>query len=1070
MRLLRGMLATAIVTVAVAGSAYAQALGQIHGKVTDNTAAVMPGVTVTVAGTGLQQPLVAVTSQSGTYSFPVVPIGTYAVTFELSGFKKVTREGVMLTTGFDATVDMKMEIGKVEEAVTVISESPLVDTKKTTTGGDFTVDQMLKIPTARDPWQVINMAPSIVLSGVNVGGSSSGQQLTVSAFGQSGSVQWNLEGGNITDMSSNSSPAYFNFDSFQEIQVVTAGGDVSVQSAGVFINLITKSGSNVLKGAADTTFENASMQGQNVTQAQFNTDLGTSVNSTGLSGNPLHKIANYDGDVGGPIMKNKLWFWGSTDYQDINVGVSNFFNTSLAGCNPPPSTFAQLSAVQGCLNNDKTTIQDFNGKLNYQLNTTNKFQFLFQSDRKLRNNRGATSNTATAATQSQYSSGGAWKFQNPTYQLTHTWLPSDKLVFVNQMTYVQGGFFLDYHDNTTCGSSTYARDLAGQDPTDPTCEWNIQNLSNHTTGFSSRALGTSYQTVRPSWEVKTDDNYFLPHVLGGDHAIKFGVGWRKNPVLSFSHSSGGGGATYDCVGNSTANCGTIGADGANNQFVAPGSAVGLVPFQADLIRDSLTNYDWWTWDSYIQDSYTTKRLTISGGVRQDWQDSKFLGGCVQANVINPAILPGQCENAVGTGHSFNNFSPRVSATYDLTGHGTTAIHGSFNYYYQTKITLANALDNLATTVDLTWGPNQKSGACATAAGAPCWTDANHDGFIQANELIGVPTSNTGLFANGVLTNATPNLDPNLTLNRTREEVLGVDHQLAGNLHASVDYTHRYTDLGSASYIVGTQPGAAGFPAQNLWVQETFTDPQTGISAPYFVTCAGCVLPTGGLFTTNSLTYQTFNGASVTLTKRLSNRWQGNVSYQWNDFRGFTPTGSFGTSGSTPGNPTGIIFTNGFTNNTPDYVIKGFASVELPWYGLLAATNWNLNQGNVRSETISGPGTIANCPPGTPSAQCTASGSAGSTIKYNTFAFQNFGTTRLPTVNLIDVSVSKNLDFGRQKLTVTLNCFNVLNINTIQGFSSNTASNNGLNGASGSFLAINSIVPPRVFRIDLRYAF
>ena len=140
----------------------------------------MPGVTVTVAGTGLQQPLVAVSSQS-TYSFPVVPVGTYSVTFELSSFKKVTREVVILTTGFDATVDMKMEIGKVEEAVTRRLESPLVDTKKTTTGGDFTVDQLLKVPTARDPWQVINMAPSIVLSGVNVGGSASGQQLGISA-------------------------------------------------------------------------------------------------------------------------------------------------------------------------------------------------------------------------------------------------------------------------------------------------------------------------------------------------------------------------------------------------------------------------------------------------------------------------------------------------------------------------------------------------------------------------------------------------------------------------------------------------------------------------------------------------------------------------------------------------------------------------------------------------------------------------------------------------------------------------------------------------------------------------
>src|SRR5215469_13557805 len=81
MRFLRGMLATAILSVVVASTAYAQAIGQIHGKVTDNTNAIVPGVTVTVAGTGLQQPLTAVTTASGTYSFPNVPIGTYSVTF-----------------------------------------------------------------------------------------------------------------------------------------------------------------------------------------------------------------------------------------------------------------------------------------------------------------------------------------------------------------------------------------------------------------------------------------------------------------------------------------------------------------------------------------------------------------------------------------------------------------------------------------------------------------------------------------------------------------------------------------------------------------------------------------------------------------------------------------------------------------------------------------------------------------------------------------------------------------------------------------------------------------------------
>src|SRR6185437_16855134 len=88
MRIALRALWAAILTVSIVAPAYAQAIGAIHGTVTDNTGAVMPGVTVTVAGTGLQRPLTAATTQSGTYSFPNVPIGTYSVTFELSGFKK----------------------------------------------------------------------------------------------------------------------------------------------------------------------------------------------------------------------------------------------------------------------------------------------------------------------------------------------------------------------------------------------------------------------------------------------------------------------------------------------------------------------------------------------------------------------------------------------------------------------------------------------------------------------------------------------------------------------------------------------------------------------------------------------------------------------------------------------------------------------------------------------------------------------------------------------------------------------------------------------------------------------
>src|SRR6185295_7762582 len=184
-------LAACVLAAWAAGAslAHAQALGSIFGKVTDSSGGVLPGVTVTVTGTGLQQPLVATTSENGTYQFPSVPIGTYTVAFELASFKKAVRPNVIITTGFNAGVDQKLDIGQISDEVTVSAASPVVDTKKVTTGAVFTADVLEKIPTARDPWQIINMTPGVQLNGFNVGGSQSGQQLTPSVRGTSGNVQ-----------------------------------------------------------------------------------------------------------------------------------------------------------------------------------------------------------------------------------------------------------------------------------------------------------------------------------------------------------------------------------------------------------------------------------------------------------------------------------------------------------------------------------------------------------------------------------------------------------------------------------------------------------------------------------------------------------------------------------------------------------------------------------------------------------------------------------------------------------------------------------------------------------------
>jgi hypothetical protein len=491
--------------------------------------------------------------------------------------------------------------------------------------------------------------------------------------------------------------------------------------------------------------------------------------------------------------------------------------------------------------------------------------------------------------------------------------------------------------------------------------------------------------------------------------------------------------------------------GANTP-VAVGSGPGLVPYQATLFRDLLQNYNWWTWSSFIQDSYSLKRLRVNGGIRQDWQASKFLGGCVPANSIRPDLLPAQCQGAADPKQPFNNFSPRASATYDLWGTGKTAIRSSYSYYFQSKITLANALSNLGS-VQLTWGPNQSSGACSATANAPCWTDANQDNVVQANELVGTPTANTARFdtTTGVLNNALPIIDPDLKIGRTREAIVGFDHEIMANTRVSMDFVYRKGDRGSATYINGYQPGAAGFPASQIYEGPVmFTDPITGISAPYYTVCQGCTRPTGTNMTATSLAYTTYRGVTASVEKRLSMKWQMLSSLTWNDQKSFAPTGAFSTSGSTAGDPTGVVFTNGRTSGTGRYTFKVLGSVQVP-FGIQAAANFNLQDGAVRTRTINGPGSVY--------------GGTSGTISRTTLTFEPLGTTRLKPIKLLDVSLSKVLSIpgGRQKVTLMLDCFNAFNVNTIRTYTSNNISLASSNNVS-------TIVAPRVFRAGVRFTF
>src|SRR5258706_10742170 len=225
--------------------------GEIFGKVTDASGAVLPGVTVTVTGAVLLQPLTAVTGETGTYQFPRIEIGEYSVKFELAGFKTVVNQGIKVTVGFSAAVNAQLGISTVQETITVTGESPIVNTKATGTKQTFTNELLQGIPSARDPWVILQQTAGISMDRENIGGNMSGQQSSfVSRGGMTLNNKFSLDGVDITDMAATgSSPTYYDFDAFEEMTVNTGGVDVTQKTGGVGVNLGTKSGAARFKGS-----------------------------------------------------------------------------------------------------------------------------------------------------------------------------------------------------------------------------------------------------------------------------------------------------------------------------------------------------------------------------------------------------------------------------------------------------------------------------------------------------------------------------------------------------------------------------------------------------------------------------------------------------------------------------------------------------------------------------------------------------------------------------------------------------------------------------------------------------
>jgi hypothetical protein len=336
----------------------ASSTGTIQGRVADTSGAVLPGVTVTAASRSMIGTQTQVTNENGAYRFPAVPPGVYTLSFDLPGFTGVKREGIEVSLGFTANVNVEMTLASLQETVTVTGESPVIDTTATRVQQNFKLEQLNSIPNGRDMWALLAATPGVVMTSTDVAGNRAGTQTGYRAYGLSGQVRVSVEGINTTEGTS-SAGFYFDYGSFEEVFLGTAGQGAEAATPGVQSQFLGKSGSNRFAGEFYLDGYTNAFQGENLDDEQLNR-FGLRPHS-----NEVQRYYDVNFNFGGPIKRDKAWYHFSWRKQYNAVDQPQFrFDSDFETWNTNPS-----------------------GKVTYQLNQNHKLIGYYQWNMKIQPTR-----------------------------------------------------------------------------------------------------------------------------------------------------------------------------------------------------------------------------------------------------------------------------------------------------------------------------------------------------------------------------------------------------------------------------------------------------------------------------------------------------------------------------------------------------------------------------------------------------------------------------------------------------------------------------------------------------------
>ena len=615
MRVIRRILVVAVLALAAPAAFGQTSATRFTGSVRDDQGGALPGVAVTAASPSLLG-VQSVTSESnGTYQFPPLPAGTYSLTFELQGFQKVVRDRLVLDVGQTLTVDATLPIATLAETVIVTADAPIVDKQSTSVGNVLTAAKLTSVPTSTDMWGALGQTPGVRMSGFDVGGSHKIQSTGYDAFGIVGQVRTITEGVDTTEGSSGAG-FYQDYFANSEISVSAAGGDVTASTPGALVQTTVKSGGNQFKALINQAYEGRDFVGSNVDAESA---------ARGFTGQPNVLFWESHGDLGGPVLRDTLWFFGAANHFHIDKIISGV----------PESVATDLGLVD-----DLTT------KETWKPDSGDTISGYYQHQHKQQPRRGlaVTRGPASTLVQSSY----AWMYSS---RWQRVW--SNR--FFTEASAGQWGYDFPLVPSTDYHVSPPRTDLV--------------------TGVDTGAGFTQGGTAGPTTsnprkpQVFASGTYFLP-THAGSHDLKAGVEWLDDAGTSGATGTSGPILYLDANGHPSQIRLTDVGDPATF-----GSA--WLPSTDANRHASLYAQDRWAVGSQV---------TVTGGVRYDRQRPYYEDSTrapVLVDIFPAVTTPGRSLFVR------NNVAPRIGVSVDPTGSNRSVLKAFWARYYHNLSTFAS---------------------------------------------------------------------------------------------------------------------------------------------------------------------------------------------------------------------------------------------------------------------------------------------------------------------------------------------------------------------------------------------